>query len=90
LTEAFGMVCEIHTTTMGLMDVANLHVSCAAANTRFHELYAPHEQWAFPMREPLPIDDAGYIHVPNGAGLGVSLDWDLVDDSTRWHREAQL
>jgi L-alanine-DL-glutamate epimerase-like enolase superfamily enzyme len=82
LAEAFGLDCELHTTTMGLMDVANLHVACAAANCEYHELYAPHEDWSFPMKEPLPIDDKGFIHVPQAPGLGVSIDWDLVDNTT--------
>lgn len=87
LAEAFGLDCELHTTTMGLMDIANLHLSCTAKNTKYHELYAPHEQWAFPMREQLPIDGEGYIHVPTGPGLGVTVDWDAVDDATRWGLE---
>ena len=29
LAEAFGLNCEIHTTTMNYMDMANLHLSCA-------------------------------------------------------------
>jgi L-alanine-DL-glutamate epimerase-like enolase superfamily enzyme len=88
LAEAYGLDCELHTTTMGLMDIANLHVACAASNSNYHELYAPHEQWAFPMLEALPIDNSGYIEVPKGPGLGVSIDWDLVDDSTWWHLES--
>jgi L-alanine-DL-glutamate epimerase-like enolase superfamily enzyme len=85
LAEAFGLSCELHTTTMGLMDIANLHVACAAVNSEYHELFAPHEEWRFPMREPIPLDDHGQVLVPQGLGLGVSVDWDLVDDTTRSH-----
>jgi L-alanine-DL-glutamate epimerase-like enolase superfamily enzyme len=82
LAEAFGLECELHTTTMGLMDVANLHVACSARNSEFHELYAPHDQWAFPLKEALPLEPDGTIRVPTGPGLGVAIDWDLIDDTT--------
>jgi L-alanine-DL-glutamate epimerase-like enolase superfamily enzyme len=82
LAEAFGLNCELHT-TMSAMDVANLHVGCAARNSEFFELYAPHEKWHFPLKEGLLLDDQGDVRVPSGAGLGVEVDWDAVDDSTR-------
>jgi L-alanine-DL-glutamate epimerase-like enolase superfamily enzyme len=82
LAEAFGLNCELHTTTMGLTDIANLHVACAARNSEFQELFAPHEDWQFPLKEPFPITDDGRVLVPHGPGLGVEIDWDAVDDST--------
>jgi L-alanine-DL-glutamate epimerase-like enolase superfamily enzyme len=80
LAEAHGMRCELHTTTMGPMDIANLHVACAIKNSDFFELFAPEEVFRFPMKDPWPIDEAGLIHVPEKPGLGVELDWDLIDD----------
>lgn len=90
LAEAFGLNCEIHTTTMGPMDVANLHVSCAAKNCEYFELFAPHESWYFPLRKPLDIDAEGFVHLPEGPGLGVDIDWDLVDDATLVRLDAGL
>ena len=90
LAEAFGLNCELHTTTMGPMDAANLHVACAARNCEYFELFAPHELWYFPLREPLDIDSEGYVHLPEGAGLGVDIDWDLVDDTTLFRLDAAL
>jgi L-alanine-DL-glutamate epimerase-like enolase superfamily enzyme len=84
VAEAFGISCELHTTMMGPMDIANLHVACATRNSEYFELLAPHEAWAFPMRDPYPIDAAGRINVPRGPGLGVDIDWDAVDDATHW------
>jgi L-alanine-DL-glutamate epimerase-like enolase superfamily enzyme len=81
LAEAHGLNCELHT-AMSALDVANLHVGCAARNCEFFELYAPHELWSFPLTSGLDLDSEGHVHVPNGPGLGVSIDWDLVDDST--------
>ena len=81
LAEAFGINCELHT-TMSAMEVANLHVACASRNSEFFELYAPHEMWHFPVRESLDLDGDGRVHVSDRPGLGVSIDWDLVDDTT--------
>ena len=82
LAEAFGLNCELHTTTMGLTDIANLHVACASHNTEYFELFAPHELWSFPLVGGFDLDAAGNIICPTGPGLGVDIDWDLVDDST--------
>ncbi|MDZ8117016.1 enolase C-terminal domain-like protein [Pontiella agarivorans] len=81
LAEAHGLPCEIHTTTMGLMDMANLHVSCAVRNCEYFELFAPEDRFQFPMKDPLPVDKNGRINVPEGPGLGMDLDWDTVDNS---------
>ena len=89
LAEAFGLNCELHT-TMSAMDIANLHIACAARNSEFFELYAPHEKWHFPMKTGPEIDDEGMVRVPNTPGLGVEVDWDLVDDSTRACFEATV
>jgi L-alanine-DL-glutamate epimerase-like enolase superfamily enzyme len=86
LAEAHGLRCEIHTTTMGPMDIANLHVSCAIRNCEYFELLVPEEPFRFPMKDPYPIDAAGYAHVPRGPGLGVELDWDAIDRASVEHR----
>lgn len=80
LAEAFGMRCEIHTTTTGPLEMANLHVSCAIRNCEYFELFVPDDVFQFPMKSPLPIDGSGIIHVPDRPGLGVELDWDAIED----------
>jgi L-alanine-DL-glutamate epimerase-like enolase superfamily enzyme len=78
LAEAHGLQCEIHTTTMGPMDIANLHVSCAIRNCEYIELLLPEDKFRFPMKDPHPIDGTGWIHVPEEPGLGIELDWDAI------------
>ena len=85
LAEAHGLRCEIHTTTMGFMDMANLHVSCAINNCEYFELLVPEEVFRFPMKDPYPIDAAGMIHVPEKPGIGVELDWDAIDRTCAEH-----
>ena len=87
LAEAFGMRCEIHTTTTGPLEMANLHVSCAIKNCEFFEYFIPEAVFQFPMKDPLPIDDRGFIHVPDKPGLGVELDWDAIDQHCAAYRK---
>jgi len=88
LAEAHGLQCELHTTTMGPMDIANLHVSCAIRNCEYYEMFVPDEVFRFPMRDPWPFDNQGNIHVPKRPGLGIDLDWDAIDDNCLEHKES--
>jgi L-alanine-DL-glutamate epimerase-like enolase superfamily enzyme len=90
LAESFGLNCEIHTTTMALMDVANLHASCALRNCEYFELFVPEEPFRFPMKGALPIDERGFARAPDGPGLGVELDWDSIDRLCVSHRRQEL
>lgn len=79
MAEGFGLNCEIHTTTMNYMDIVNLHVSCAIRNCEYFEYFVPEDDFQFPMKGKLPIDENGIIHVPKEPGVGVELDWDLIN-----------
>lgn len=79
LAEAFGLRCEIHTTTINYMDIVNLHVSCAIRNCEYFEYFVPEDQFQFPMKGKLPIDSEGMITVPESPGIGAELDWELIE-----------
>jgi len=81
LCEAFGMNCEIHTTTNALLDLANLHVSCAVHNCEYFEVLIPQEPFSFGVRNPIAIDSEGNVHVPDGPGLGADIDFDLLENN---------
>ena len=79
LAEAFGMRCEIHTNFNPLMNAANLHVTCAIKNCEFYEWWIPEKLiWDFGVVDSLTVDREGCVHVPNGPGLGLEVDWDYV------------
>ncbi len=82
------MGIEIHTTTMGPMDMANVHVSCAVRNRDFFELFVPEDVFQVPMVQKYDdfIDGNGDIHAPMGSGLGIDIDWDLVENACSSHR----
>jgi L-alanine-DL-glutamate epimerase-like enolase superfamily enzyme len=89
LAEAHGMNCELHTTTMGPMDIANLHVACAIRNCEYFEMFMPEDVFKFPMKDDWPVDDRGQIHVPQKPGLGIELDWDGIENNCLEHRVSQ-
>jgi L-alanine-DL-glutamate epimerase-like enolase superfamily enzyme len=82
LCEAFGVNCEIHTTTNALLDMANLHVSCAIRNCEYFEVLIPQEPFCFGVKNPIRVDAEGYVHVPQSIGLGAEIDFDLLENHT--------
>lgn len=81
LCEAFGVNCEVHTTTNALLDLANLHVSCAIRNCEYFEVLIPQEPFAFGVKNPVKIDAEGYVHVPQGPGLGAEIEFDELENN---------
>jgi L-alanine-DL-glutamate epimerase-like enolase superfamily enzyme len=82
LAESFGVRCEIHTSIYHALEIANLHCCCAIANSGFFELLYPPAAMAVGLRTPLDIDAEGYAHPPASPGLGLDLDWDLIERCT--------
>ncbi len=88
LAEAFHMNCEIHDGYNALGNVANLHVMMAIDNCDWFEVLAFNrsgehglEHLAYGLAEPLTIDAQGMVHAPNGPGLGVEIDWELINSA---------
>ncbi|MBT9819762.1 enolase C-terminal domain-like protein [Clostridium sp. MCC328] len=85
MADSFGLNCEIHTTTMNYMDLANVHVSCSIRNCKYFEYFVPEDNYRLPMKGDLPIRD-GYIYVPDKPGVGAELDWDLINANCHSYR----
>ncbi|MGH2851222.1 MAG: enolase C-terminal domain-like protein [Solirubrobacteraceae bacterium] len=88
LAEAFGMGCEVHDGYNALNNVANLHVILAADNCEWFEVLAFNrsgdhslEHLNYGLAEPFAIDSSGIVHAPTGPGLGVDVDWELIDSA---------
>jgi len=79
LAEAFGMNYEIHHGTNSLNNVANLHVAMAIANCDYLEVVTPAANNKYALANDLEIDHAGLIHAPTGPGLGVEIDFALIE-----------
>ena len=75
LAEAWGCVCTPHQ-TQPLGTVANLHLAAALPNIRYYQEYniEPHPLRDRLFREPVLAVRDGCLTVPQGPGLGVELD----------------
>lgn len=89
MAEGFGMNCELHTTTMNYMDMVNVHVCCAIRNCEYFEYFVPEENYRLPMKGDLPIEN-GVITVPDKPGVGVELDWALIERSCHSYRVQEI
>lgn len=81
LAEAFHMNCEIHTSIFSPLDMVNMHVNAAITNSTYLELLYPTSTFDFGLQAPLPISE-GIATLPDSPGLGIELDWDLIDNAT--------
>jgi len=81
LAESFGAKCELHSTIFHPLELVNLHLCAAISNNSFFELLAPTSQFDFGLSEPISID-AGIAKLPSKSGLGIDLDWSMIDDCT--------
>ena len=81
LAEAFHAPCELHTTIFHPLELVSLHLNGAIGNSRYLEVLWPMETFAFGLVAPLPIRN-GIAKIPEGPGLGIALDRDLIENDT--------
>jgi L-alanine-DL-glutamate epimerase-like enolase superfamily enzyme len=77
LAEAYGRRCIPHFFALGIGMAATLH-ACSVVRSPYvecphHPPYITDEITNALLEEPIKIDKEGYIHVPEGPGLGVAL-----------------
>ena len=81
LASAFGKPITVHNTQPTISTVAHLHACAAYANIPYAQEYnieptSIRDDWPI-LKEPLQVN-YGYLDVPEGPGLGVELDEDVV------------
>ena len=76
-----GYKLELHTTNTPILDMANFHVACSIKDTTFIENHHPIFRFAL-ENNPMEIDNEGWIHIPEGPGLGITLDHDWIKAHT--------
>ncbi len=89
LAEAFNLPCEVHAGYHAIGNVANLHVTMAVPNAPWYEALpfnksGDHDliHLHYGLTAPLEIDADGLVHAPTGPGLGVEIDWDLINSAS--------
>jgi L-alanine-DL-glutamate epimerase-like enolase superfamily enzyme len=79
LAEAYGRVCTPHQ-TQPFGTVANLHFAASTPNCRYAQEYniEPHPLRDTLFREPVLEVTDGHLAVPEGPGIGVELNQELL------------
>ena len=88
LAEAFNMNCEVHDAYNATNNIACLQVIMAIDNCDWFEVLAFNqsgdhslEHLSYGLTDPIEVDAEGNLHAPAGAGLGVEIDWKLINAS---------
>lgn len=88
LAETRGKECVFHSGYgPGLGITADLHAACASPINKwfefgFHEPSYPVAVRDYYLTKPQDIDKDGYLHVPNGPGLGVEINEKALEECT--------
>jgi L-alanine-DL-glutamate epimerase-like enolase superfamily enzyme len=82
LAEAFGMNYEIHHGGNSLNNWANLHVIMSIKNTQYFEVLLPEAAQKYGIIDDIAPDANGMVYAPTGAGLGATIDFDLIKANT--------
>ncbi len=82
LAQANYMRCEVQSWGMTLTQAANLHIMLSHNNCTYFEQAFPYERFETGSKTLIRTDKDGYVHAPEGHGLGVELDWEEVERTT--------
>ena len=81
IAEGHGMNVEIQSWGYTLTQAANLHVMLAHKNCEFFEQPVPYSAFEYGSVDVIRTDDSGYVHAPEGPGLGIRTDWTAMERS---------
>jgi L-alanine-DL-glutamate epimerase-like enolase superfamily enzyme len=82
LAEAFSRRLEPRAYGTTLVQAAHLHWSLSVANCAFFEVPEPKGWLDFGMATTLEPGADGHVQAPNAPGLGIAIDWDVIDNAT--------
>ncbi len=72
------MKCKIHHGGNSLNNAANLHVMLSIHNCEVYEVFPANGANKYGLVSDIEVDEGGFIHAPEGPGLGFEIDWELV------------
>lgn len=76
--EGFGVRCELHSYGHVLAQAANLQVIGSINNCKYFELPLPWDSYGQAALGAIHLDDRGNALIPQGPGLGIDLDWEVI------------
>jgi len=84
ICEAYGVRCEIHMSGFGNLQILG---ATSEDTSEYYErgLLAPGVDYdsPFPYLKsiPDPLDEDGYVAIPQGPGMGYEIEWDYIEDN---------
>nr|WP_181210393.1 mandelate racemase/muconate lactonizing enzyme family protein [Psychrobacter sp. D2]MBA2057855.1 mandelate racemase/muconate lactonizing enzyme family protein [Psychrobacter sp. D2] len=84
IAEANSMTVELQSWGYTLSQAANLHLMLAYNNSTYFEQAVPVEPLEFGTFTTIRTDQDGYVHAPKGNGLGIEMDWTLIEKSSHF------
>lgn len=81
IAEGHGMNVEIQSWGYTLTQAANLHVMLAHRNCDFFEQPVPYPAFEYGSLDVIRTDEEGYVHAPDGAGIGIGIDWKAMEEA---------
>jgi L-alanine-DL-glutamate epimerase-like enolase superfamily enzyme len=82
LVDQAGMRCEVMSWGFTLVAAANLHLMLGFNNCTYYEQAVPYEAYEYGMKDVIRTQPDGYVYAPQGAGLGLEIDWDAMHAAT--------
>ena len=79
VAEARSMNVEIQSWGYTLTQAANLQLMLAHRNCAYFEQPMPYEALEYGALDVIRTDAEGYVHAPDGPGLGIRTDWEAVE-----------
>ena len=77
--ETFHMNYEVHHGGNSLNNVANLHLIMAIPNCEYFEVLLPDGAQKHGLVNDIEVDADGLVHAHQSPGLGVEIDFDLIE-----------
>ena len=82
LCEAHHLGTQFHHGGNSSMNAAVLNVALSIGNSDFYSMLLPLTDKRLGLVQDLEMDSEGYVHGSDKPGLGVDIDWELVDRYT--------
>lgn len=78
-TAAHNRKCEVQSWGYTLTQAANLHLMLAYSNCDYFEQAAPFEKYEFGAKQVIRPDADGCVTASGLPGLGIEMDWDVLE-----------
>ena len=80
-----GLNVECQSWGSSISTAANLHLAIAKQNSDYFEIPVPREDFLVPGTSQFELTMSGKIIAPNAEGIGISVDWPVIEKHSTHH-----